>query len=118
MVSAPQELSGRCDSGNRTCGSPASGSRTRPHAFVHGTSCMRRFVLGWKMFGLERSLGTRLITYADEDLDFEGGPTRDSCRQSRLRVLAQARAAQSFPWDARRTLYWRTRLSADDNWLP
>ena len=26
---------------------------------------MRRFVLGRKMFGLERSLGTRLITYAD-----------------------------------------------------
>src|SRR5271165_6463384 len=24
---------------NRTCGSPASGSRTRPHAFVHDTSC-------------------------------------------------------------------------------
>jgi len=27
---------------------------------------MRRFVLGWKMFGLERALGTRLITYADD----------------------------------------------------
>ena len=27
---------------------------------------MRRFVLGWKMFGLERSLGTRLMTYADD----------------------------------------------------
>src|SRR5271157_4098411 len=25
---------------------------------------MRRFVLGWKMFGLERTLGTRLVTYA------------------------------------------------------
>ena len=24
---------------------------------------MRRFVLGWKMFGLERTLGTRLVTY-------------------------------------------------------
>ena len=24
---------------------------------------MRRFVLGWKMLGLERSLGTRLVTY-------------------------------------------------------
>ena len=24
---------------NRTCGSPASGSRTRTHAFTHGTSC-------------------------------------------------------------------------------
>jgi RNA-directed DNA polymerase len=27
---------------------------------------MRRFVSGWKMFGLERSLGTRLVTYADD----------------------------------------------------
>ena len=27
---------------------------------------MRRFVLGWKMFGLERSLGTRIVTYADD----------------------------------------------------
>src|SRR6202158_2853833 len=27
---------------------------------------MRRFVLGWKMFGLEESLGTRLVTYADD----------------------------------------------------
>ena len=27
---------------------------------------MRRFVLGWKMLGLERSLGTRLVTYADD----------------------------------------------------
>ena len=27
---------------------------------------MRRFVLGWKMFGLERTLGTRLVIYADD----------------------------------------------------
>ena len=27
---------------------------------------MRRFVLGWKMFGLERTPGTRLVTYADD----------------------------------------------------
>jgi hypothetical protein len=27
---------------------------------------MRRFVLGWKMRGLERSLGTRIVTYADD----------------------------------------------------
>ena len=27
---------------------------------------MRRFVMGWKMFGLERSLGSRLVTYADD----------------------------------------------------
>src|SRR5438874_1878663 len=27
---------------------------------------MRRFLLGWKKLGLERSLGTRLVTYADD----------------------------------------------------
>jgi len=27
---------------------------------------MRRFVLGWKMFGLEGSLGSRIVTYADD----------------------------------------------------
>jgi group II intron reverse transcriptase/maturase len=27
---------------------------------------MRRFVLGWKKLGLEKSLGTRLVTYADD----------------------------------------------------
>ena len=27
---------------------------------------MRRFVLGWKKLGLEKNLGTRLVTYADD----------------------------------------------------
>jgi len=27
---------------------------------------MRRFVLGWKRLGLERSLGSRIVTYADD----------------------------------------------------
>jgi len=27
---------------------------------------MRRFVLGWKKLGRERSLGTRIVTYADD----------------------------------------------------
>jgi hypothetical protein len=27
---------------------------------------MRRFVLGWKMLGLEQSLGSRIVTYADK----------------------------------------------------
>jgi hypothetical protein len=35
-----------------------------------------------------------------------------------LAVLAQARAAQRFPWDARRTLYWRTVFPQMTNWLP
>jgi hypothetical protein len=32
----------------------------------------------------------------------------DEVRAELLSVLAQARAARSFPWDARRALYWRT----------
>jgi RNA-directed DNA polymerase len=27
---------------------------------------LRQFVLGWKMFGLERSLGARLVTFSDD----------------------------------------------------
>ena len=27
---------------------------------------MRRFVLGWKKLGLERRLGSRIVTYADD----------------------------------------------------
>jgi hypothetical protein len=41
----------------------------------------------------------------------------DEVRAELLRVLAQARAAQSLPWDARRTLYWRTVFPQMTNWL-
>lgn len=42
----------------------------------------------------------------------------DEVRAELLAVLAQARAARSFPWDARRTLYWRTVFPQMTNWLP
>ena len=42
----------------------------------------------------------------------------DEVRAELLRVLAEVRAAQSFPWDARRTLYWRTVFPQMTNWLP
>ena len=42
----------------------------------------------------------------------------DEVRAELLRVLTQARAAESFPWDARRTLYWRTVFPQMTNWLP
>ena len=42
----------------------------------------------------------------------------DEVRAELLRVLAQVRAAQSVPWDARRTLYWRTVFPQMTNWLP
>src|SRR5215467_4925684 len=31
-----------------------------------GESLQRRFVLGWKMLGLEQRLGSRIVTYADD----------------------------------------------------
>jgi len=31
----------------------------------HAAILLRRFVLGWKVLGLERSLGSRSVTYAD-----------------------------------------------------
>jgi hypothetical protein len=42
----------------------------------------------------------------------------DKVRAELLGVLAKARAAQTFPWDARRTLYWRTVFPQMTNWLP
>ena len=45
-------------------------------------------------------------------------PDPDEVRAELLAVLAQARAAQSIPWDARRTLYWRTVFPQMTNWLP
>jgi hypothetical protein len=42
----------------------------------------------------------------------------DKVRAELLGVLAEVRAAQSFPWDARRTLYWRTVFPQMTNWLP
>jgi hypothetical protein len=42
----------------------------------------------------------------------------DKVRAELLRVLAKVRAARSFPWDARRTLYWRTVFPQMTNWLP
>ena len=42
----------------------------------------------------------------------------DEVRAELLRVLAKVRAAQSFPWDTRRTLYWRTVFPQMTNWLP
>jgi hypothetical protein len=45
-------------------------------------------------------------------------PDPDKVRAELLAVLAKARAAQRFPWDPRRTLYWRTVFPQMTNWLP
>ena len=47
-------------------GTSGAAFRKVTHLTAAGASYMRRFVLGWKMLGLERSLGTRLVTYADD----------------------------------------------------
>src|ERR1700674_1143279 len=47
---------------DRRCGIP-QGSPLSP---LLANLYMRRFVVGWKKLGLERSLGTRLVTYADD----------------------------------------------------
>ena len=47
---------------DRRCGIP-QGSPISP---LLANLYMRRFVLGWKQRGLERSLGSRIVTYADD----------------------------------------------------
>ena len=42
----------------------------------------------------------------------------DKVRAELLRVPAEIRGAQTAPWDARRTLYWRTVFPQMTNWLP
>jgi group II intron reverse transcriptase/maturase len=47
---------------DKRCGIP-QGSPISP---LLANLYMRRFVLGWKKLGLERSLGSRIVTYADD----------------------------------------------------
>jgi group II intron reverse transcriptase/maturase len=47
---------------DKRCGIP-QGSPISP---LLANLYMRRFVLGWKMLGLEQSLGSRIVTYADD----------------------------------------------------
>jgi hypothetical protein len=50
------------DAKDQRCGIP-QGSPISP---LLANLYMRRFVLGWKKLGLETSLGTRIVTYADD----------------------------------------------------
>jgi hypothetical protein len=45
-------------------------------------------------------------------------PDPNEVRAELWSVLTKARSAQTFPWDARRTLYWRTVFPQMANWLP
>jgi hypothetical protein len=42
----------------------------------------------------------------------------DKVRQELHKILAEARAAQTMPWDAKRTLLYRTIFPQMTNWLP
>jgi hypothetical protein len=42
----------------------------------------------------------------------------DTVRQELQRILAEARAAQTIPWDAKRALLYRTIFPQMTNWLP
>jgi hypothetical protein len=42
----------------------------------------------------------------------------DAVRQELYKILAEARAAQTIPWDARRARLYRTIFPQMTNWLP
>src|SRR5262249_45376469 len=42
----------------------------------------------------------------------------DQVRQELYRILAEARAAQTMPWDTKRTRLYRTIFPQMTNWLP
>lgn len=47
---------------------------------------MRRFVLAWKKLGLERSLGSRIVTYADDLVILcKHGKAEEALQRTRLR---------------------------------
>ena len=66
---------------------------------------MRRFVLGWKMLGLERSLGSRIVTYADDLVILcqkgkaEEAVQRLACNRDSMREVQMARRnGKERPW--------------------
>jgi len=68
----------------------------------------------------------RDLFQADEQADLfgEDQPTPeyradpDAVRQELYRILAEARAAQTIPWDAKRAALYRTIFPQMTNWLP
>jgi hypothetical protein len=58
------------------------------------------------------------------DLFGEDSPTPvyradpDAVRQELYKLLAEARAAQAMPWDAKRAMVYRTIFPQMTNWLP
>ncbi len=56
---------------------------------------------------------------SDEDFEtpvYHADP--DKVREELNRILAEARAAQTIPWDAKRAVLYRTIFPQMTNWLP
>jgi hypothetical protein len=45
-------------------------------------------------------------------------PDPDKVRRKLQRILAEARAAETVPWDRKTTRYWQTVFPQMANWLP
>jgi RNA-directed DNA polymerase len=51
---------------------------------------MRRFVMGWKMLGLEQSLGSRIVTYADDLVILcRGGKAEEEALQQLRKIMSK-----------------------------
>jgi hypothetical protein len=63
--------------------------------------------------------GNEQADQSDEDFEtpeYHADP--DKVREELKRILAEARAAQAMPWDARRAALYRTIFPQMTNWLP
>ena len=64
--------------------------------------------------------------FQDEQADLFGEDTPtpeyradpDTVRQELYKILAEARTAQTMPWDAKRAILYRTIFPQMTNWLP
>jgi len=73
---------------------------------------MRRFVLGWKKLGLERSLGSRIVTYADDLVIL----CRRGKAEEALQQLRQIMASSSSRSTKRRHESARFRKGSSTSW--
>jgi RNA-directed DNA polymerase len=77
---------------------------------------MRRFVLGWKRLGLERSLGSRIVTYADDLVILcRRGKAEEALQRmrelmSKLKLTVNERRHESARYRKASSTFWDTRL--------